>query len=84
MGSQSGLVAQWIARTPSEREVVGSSPIWVAFLLTHGKNPFMIGQTKIRLPASDQSKIDVEEQHFKFKNCENFELANNKQTLNLF
>ena len=31
-GSKHGPVAQWIARTPSEREVVGSSPIWVAII----------------------------------------------------
>ena len=33
-GSNHGPVAQWIARTPSEREVVGSSPIWVAIFAT--------------------------------------------------
>ena len=34
-GCQYGPVAQWIARTPSEREVVGSSPIWVAIFAKH-------------------------------------------------
>ena len=63
LGNHQGLVAQWIARLTSDQEVVGSSPIWVAFLLPTHSNSQPYNHAHFSLQDSHSIRFDSKQTH---------------------